>query len=481
MNTYDAVEELYFKHKVSFECLEEEFLNSFDIPPEILSDTIKRILIEAVSTKGQRIFLINYSYKMKDMFVYFSIMIYFFFLSISPFKRRKYKNHDYDVVFDCWNKQAFDSYYQSLFNKLPFTKIAIFTWVKGYTIENLPVFDKSNQKIFENRISGQIFKTQICNFFKYKKLSLQTNINFINLALRLMRYLALYTTDSRDISSKFLISAGDNYYNSMRNFIYHKNGIKNIILIQNGMRGGKNATTSGELYVHCDYYVGFGEYYIDNLYGTIKHKMPIGSLKLAQETDNHKVTDEIDVMFIEQIAFIEVDKGYKFSLYIKIVELLIAFALSHPKYKIVYRVRPLKLDTYSHDLDKMTIINDLYDRLKSANIVFDDYSKNSYEPLLRSKVVVYYNSALGVEALGLDKKVLCCNLDKLDYALGIENEIGILVENSVELFAQKLLTLLETDNDEIKEYYLKKKRKFMNLEGNPIDKIVNILIKEMEQ
>jgi len=474
MNTYEKVENLYKNNQESFILFEREFLNSFDIPTYIFRDTIKRLLVEAVNKNGKKSFMLNYTYTIKDMFLYYIVMFYFFLLSF--FIKKQNKQKKYDVVFECELYYDFESNYKKLYEKIKHLKVAIFSKIGHLDKYNLFVFNKKNQIIYDYEISNIILKTQINKFFIYKKLSVKSNINFINLSLRMMRYIALYESDSKDVFTKCFISAADIYYNSLRYYIYKKNGMENIMLIQSGMKQGKNSTWSVDLYVHCDYYFGYSKYFIDSLCGNIANKLPIGSVRLYQETCDLIPSEVFDIMFVEQMAFVEMEHGHKMSSYLKIVNMLIEFALKHKQYKIVYRIRPLKLSVYFDDKEKMNIINDLYNRLKNANIIIDDYSENSYHVLSKSKVIVYYTSTLGFEALGLDKKTLCCNIDKNEN-LPFNDEIGVLVEDNYTVFEKKLLYLLNSKNENIKKYYKEQKLIFQNLDGNPIDKIANIITK----
>jgi len=473
MNTYNKVEKLYNENINYFKLLEKEFSNNLNIPSHILMDTIKRVLVESIHPYGKKSFLLHYSYAIKDFFIYYIVMIYLFILALFP--KNKKNIYKFDIVFDCDVYYDFDSNYRLLYEKLKNYSIAIFSRIGIFKQEDIFILNKKNTKKFDSEISYKILKSQFNNFGLYKELSKKSNINFINLSLRLMRYIALYETDSKNFSTNIFISAGDIYYNSLRYYIYHTNGINNIVLLQSGMKGGINSSSSGDLYIYSDYYFGYGTYFIDNLYGNIQYKIASGSIKLYQETYNKQFSETTDIVFIEQMAFIEIENEHSMKTYLDLVNILIKFANKYKNYNIVYRIRPLKLSVYYSDKEKMNIVNDLYNRMQKSGIIIDDFSETSYDAILQAKIIVFYTSALGFEALGLNKKTLCCNVDKLS-SLPCVDEIGVLVEKSYALFEKKLLYLLNDNNDNnIKRYYEKQKNRFQNLEGSPVDKIVSII------
>jgi hypothetical protein len=476
MNTYEEVEKFYFDNITHFNSFEKEFFVTLDIPPEILKDSLKRVLVESIHPDGKKRFLLNYRSSAKDFFVYYFVMTYFFILSF-PFRKKTLCKH-YDIVFECGKYFDFDSNYRLLYEKLKRFNIAILSLVSNIRKDEIPILDKSNTTIYCNLISSKIYKSQFFKYFFYRSLSKKTSINFINLSLRIMRYIALYNTHAKGFSAKFLVSAGDIYYNSLRYYIYKKNSIDNIMLIQSGMKSGVYSSTSGDLYVYSDYYFGYGKHFIDNLYGKIKYKLAIGSIRLYQEVINKTISEKNDVLFIEQMAFIERKNDHSMTTYLKIVDMLIEFASKFKEYNIVYRIRPLKLSVYYNDPEKMNIINSMYARITNAGITIDDFSNTSYDAILNSKVIVYYTSALGFESLGLNKRTLCCNIDKM---LNLPNEdtIGVLTEHSHELFRSKLLYLLESNNRDITNYYKKEKEKFQNIEGSPIEKITSIISEKL--
>ena len=69
----------------------------------------------------------------------------------------------------------------------------------------------------------------------------------------MFKNIATHTTHAKQINCYVLFSAADNSYNSLRYDIYRKNGIQNIVLLQNGLRTGEWANDSVDLYTYCDY------------------------------------------------------------------------------------------------------------------------------------------------------------------------------------------------------------------------------------
>jgi len=487
-SVYDKVEDLYDQNLKHFKRLENIFENDFNIGYDITRSTVKRMLVESFNY-GQKEHLTNYSPSFKKLLFYYIVMIYFLFMSF--FGKRKKSVKKFDVLLENWSGNNFEEFYKRVYNKIfNIYRIAVFDITKEMDKKFFPencliVSRNSNHKHrYSNIISLLILKKQIARYFEYQRLSQNSGIDIINISLRLQRYIAVYNTDTYDLNSKFLISASDNHYNAMRYFIYKKNGINNILLIQNGIRTGEISNSSGDMYTYCDYYLGFGETNIKSQKGMYcPNKLPIGSLRLYDNIrhEDKSMAIEFDVIFIEQLSLLRT-VDFNVDRYMKIIDMLCKFAISNKNYKLSYKTRPNRLIRYSANQNMLKHINDIDNKLKEANILIDEkISKNSYEAILKSNVIVYYNSTMGFEAIGLNKKVLCCNLDKQNFQISTEDEIGSLVDDSYDLFEKKLIHLLNNDNEEIRKYYEMKKLKFMNLKDDPVEKMIEILKKNINK
>jgi len=480
-SVYNRIEKFYKSNYIVFNKLEIEFERKYNIPKKIIKDTVKRILTETVDN-GAKNHLLSYN-AFISFIIYYVTMGYFILLSFLG-KRKLYEEKKYDVLLEDWTLNGFSEFYKRIYDALAHYKIDIFINAKVYHEQYYPqecdlVIEKSvHNHYYSSAQSQEIIYKDFTRFVFYHKLSKESKINIVNIALRLLRYISVYKTDTLNFKTKFLISAGDNYYNALRYYIYKENGIESIILIQNGYRAGSISNNGGDMYTYCDYYLGFGYKNIEIQEGMeCNNKLAIGSLRLYDRVHKLNIKKEIkwDIVFIEQLALIKT-ASFNVDTYIQTVNLLCQFAKKYPQFKINYRVRPKRMEHYAINKPMKSHIEDIDAKLKSVNIIIDEkISENSYEAILLSKVVVFFTSTMGIEALGLNKKVLNCNLDKQEFCLSINNEVGVLVENSYELFEEKLLYLLNNDNDKMKEYFLEKKFQYMNLDGDPINEIVKII------
>ena len=118
--------------------------------------------------------------------------------------------------------------------------------------------------------------------------------------------------------------------------------------------------------------------------------------------------------------------------------------------------------------------------LKGAGIyISDDMTKDSYLEVLRSKVVIFYTSTLGFEAIGMNKRVLNLNLDKLSLGISNKNEIDALVDYDHNLFQEKLHYLLKSSDSKLSELLRCRKMQFMNAEENIENVICSSVAKEV--
>ncbi|WP_372998817.1 hypothetical protein [Sulfurimonas sp.] len=486
---YENLTEFYNKNEPNFLIIEDILYKDFDIPHKITKDTIKNMLSEAFDN-SRMTNLNKYSF-LKSFLIYYGVMFYFLLLSIFGKKDKdKNKIKKVDVIFDYWTLNA-DKFYK-LFYKL-LGEHAVGLIITGKNIlskdinNNILIIDTSTSaysKYFTKAVSLKIFKKQILKFYIYSNLSKKMNFNMVNIILRLLKNIASSRTDMNEVNARVLLSANDNGYNAMRYYFYKEN-IDKTILIQNGHRQGYLTNCDGDCFTYCDYYIGFGKENIDAqiemncsnklTYGTLNNDILLKTYELNSEKNIY------DVLYMEEYIF-EKNPRVEPRSYRKNMEYLCRFTREHPKFKVGYRVR----EPRSNITDKILLKNlQTYDKmLKESNITIDDTEhENSYYAVLNSNVIIYYATTIGVESLGINKKVLNVNIDKLNpkptFNISDKNEIGMLVDDNYDLFEEKLLYLLENDNDEIDNYYKNKKKSMMNQEENLHEKICNIIEKEI--
>jgi len=483
-SVYDAVEDLYRKHCRAFASIEKEILN-LGVPAEITRDTIKRLLVESFHG-GPKQHLQSY-HGFQGLKKSLLAMMWFFWMSVWGVKTAR--RIQCDVVLENWAGDNFSLFYKRLWKKLKvFNKNAILDTSKE---QNRLFFPSESEVIradtvysnrFDRAISWKIASTQWKHIFTFHRSSMKSNFNFLEIHLRLLRYSALYYTDAQKVSAHSLISAADNYYNSIRYYFYKKYAFKQIFLIQNAFRTGFRSYWSGDMYTYTDYYLGFGTKNIEIQKGMCcPNKIGLGSLRLSDMMIASQFHDKLqyDIIFIEQLALNKTPDGFNIDYYWKCLELLVRFAKQHPSLRIAYGIRPKRMKIYGASKGLVSLINEVDHFLEGSGIQITDESQSSYENVLASKVVLFYSSTLGFEALGMGKRVLNLNLNKQSLGMGVENDIGVFVDGDQELFNQTVLSLIESSDEAIDEYFKTKQKQYMNPSKDVASDIVALIGNEI--
>ncbi|WP_156961481.1 hypothetical protein [Sulfurospirillum arsenophilum] len=469
-SVYDEVEEYYTQHRKEFEKIESALEEDFLLPQNIVADTIKNYLVATIND-GSNSYLLSPK-KFKSSLFYGVVSIYFMVMSI--FGKRVHTQNTSDVLFDNCFSYGFDENYQRLFKRLKGYKTAILLTFKSgkdkfsdtqekiegqgfYTKNNLfPAHAKYNH-YYLAKSSRQIFMSMCKRFFLYFRLCNTLGLDILQLMFRMYRAIAIFEMDVACIKSKVLVSFDDNGYGALRYFIYKKN-IDTIMILQNGYKQGYISNRMGDMYLYSDYYLGFGLKNIEIQKGMVsQNKLGVGSLKLYNSLLNidrlQIQTNIYDILFVEQISALELVE-YNTETYFKCIDFLCHFTKAYPQYTISYRARldRKNLSMFGEKLNQD--VSKIDAMLKDAGIfIDDDMEKNSYEEVLKSNIIVFYTSTLGFEALGMGKKVLNLNLDKIISGFSVENDLGTLVDDEYALFEEKLLYLLHNNTQEIKDYY----------------------------
>lgn len=495
-NVFEAVEEFYKLHKVSFTEFEFFLEQDFKIPKDITGDAVKSYLGSAFNF-GENYRTLQ-SQSLATHFIYILAILYFLLLSI--FGRRNFKEQKVDVLFEnCFSSGIQDDYI-GLYNNLGHHNLGVMqtSRIRGYSLFK---FWKS-EDINIGGLSRNVFRTyakysgyynsaisqrilfSLCKRYKsYVKLSNLMGLNFLQLALRISKSIAVYETDIGPLKAKVLISFDDNAYRSLRYYIY-KQKINSIMVIQNGCRMGFESNRLGDMYLYSDYYFGFGKKSIQIQSGMKStNKLGVGSLRLFNVISNNNYSSnssyEYDVIFLEQLSESEVP-AYSFITYRKCIELICKFAIDNPQYTVAYRTRISRrnLSFMGEKINTNALLID--GMLKGAGIyISDDMTKDSYLEVLRSKVVIFYTSTLGFEAIGMNKRVLNLNLDKLSLGISNKNEIDALVDYDHNLFQEKLHYLLKSSDSKLSELLRCRKMQFMNAEENIENVICSSVAKEV--
>ena len=477
MGNYEKIEKYYKKNKIHFSYFENKFYENFGIPKSIMRDTIKGYLLQVVCDNGGLMQLRSYRNLLISIILYPIVVSYFLCLSI--FARRP-KNVKVNILYEEWEQVGahFEQFYKPIYDALLSKKQAIFVTAKDASSiykNSIRLIQRYTKLNFEKEISRKIVKKYFMfPFLIILKFSIQSKFDYISLYIRILRSMSKFESESRNIEADFLVTAFDNGYNALKYYIYKKNGIKNIISIQNGGRGD-NTPAGCDMYLYSDYYFSYAEDQVRRMHGlNAKEVIYGGSLPLYTFYKMYQgVKEEYDIILIEQMAPLDVDGNYKLAVFMKIIENLKKFSIKYNDLRIAYRVRrkrELLQDDFFLPLDEV---------LKDSNIIFESFqSKDSYEAVMKSNVVVNYCSSLGFEAIGMNKKVLTCNYDKLDF-LPTEDSPAVVLEDDYLLFEKKLLYLLRSDYNDLEKIYKNLKLKYMNLSEDSIFKLLSIVNSEI--
>lgn len=481
----DTINKYYESNSKNFDTIENIIYKDFEIPKGIIRDHIKYLLsvdIENDSKNFNKKFIYLHEYnKVKMFFYYFVAMFYFLYFSV--FGLRKKKEIKIDILFE----EGYESFYRIIYTKLKQFKLGVLNFGNRNKSNNF--YDSSTQQFYTESlqnflkdISWKIFSKQFFKFFQYNKLSKDLDLNCVLLVLRIFKHIATFKTDLNGVNTKVLLSANSNAYTSLKYYIYKKQ-IKNILIIENGVVVSKSARCDGEWFTYCDTFFGMGKNNKENIGMVCSDFQYVGSVLLANsiyelDIDNQKFDKEFDIVFMEQYIVEDTDT-HKIDYYFTALNYLAIFSKKFPQYKIGYRVRA------SRELEKHESIQkyiEKYDKIiNDSNIILDDkISKNSYESMLKSEIVIFYSSSIGVEALALDKKVLCVNFDKKHFCRFTEEEsIGMLYEKNYDLFEAKLLYLLDGDFKEKITYFRNLKSQYIEQKENLIDDMVEYIKNEV--
>jgi hypothetical protein len=338
------------------------------------------------------------------------------------------------------------------------------------------VFDIRRYNIFFNtRLAFKVFFSDFFYFFtlsQYKTNGLDLSVLYI----KLLRKMLIYTTQGSFLDTKILISASDYYWNPYKYYFFKKMGVKNIFLIQHNFVGDY---ITNNFYLSCDYYFAHSQLAIEKKMGFYtKNQLAIGSLQLCPFL-NHQMPIQYDLLIIDQpvhdLYMVKSrDKGDKNDIithYNLLLNNIKDYLLKNKTINAIYISKPgaMSKDTFS---SIHTLFKDV------GNITFKEtYGKVTFDYINQSKLLINMYSSAGIEAYGLDKKVLWVNYnnscDVFKYDLEDE-DLHVLIHNtSSEVFEEKVDFLL-SENEETNQHYKKLKEKYMNIQENPAKIIADL-------
>lgn len=397
------VEHIYREHKNTFDILENIFFDEHSIPHEITRDEVKQRILRVLNNETSNKWLSFPKGLTYNLTLYIMAMCYLLWCALfGP----RYSRVNVDVLFDYWSSSCED-FYGGILNELPSLNIAAFSPCidEGHKHSRIPSSGRFVRKYrpYSRRSAWAVFKSHYHRFGIYWSLTKQTNIDFIDLALRLCSEVAGHITSIEGVSSKILVSAHDNGYTPYRYHLYRSNGIGPIFLIQNGAR--IDILASYNSYIHCDYYIGWSQQRLDDFIEMrCKNKIALGSIKLSNFLLSHndkKMNVQYDILFLEQN--IE-PPNPKSTFYLNLLRYFVRYSSENTEIRAAYCRRP---GIFAHpSLCKQV---DLILRGSSVIILDSINSSSSYEHSLNSALIVSLDSSLRYEALMLDKPVISCS------------------------------------------------------------------------
>ena len=488
-STYAMVESCYRSHRESFRVLESVFSADFDIPPSVVRDSIKRILVGAIEDKRYRsevglVKLHNYN-TLYSFFLYHSVMMYFLVLSALGVGNIK-KSERVDVLFDAAD-HAYPRFYGLLYEKLINYRIGLF---RTSNEKKLPhriiginkIFNAVSikTKFYTKKISLLILKKQFYRWFLYKRLTGVVGLDIVKISLQLQKHIAMFSTDMNGVTAGVIISSFHNAYDPIRYYIY-KTKIDSILLIENGIgRTNKGSLCNGECYTYSDWYFYLNKGTNKTDWGLKSSKnICAGSILLDEALDKYgNKRIYYDILFIE--AFITFESmTLSPEDYILCLEYLARFSIEYPKVRIGYRVRKDKRESNVYKNQEQLEYVNRYDAIISnSNILVDyEHSEDSYEAILKSNIIMFYVSSMGIEALAMGKNIFSMNLDKRFPAYFTSGDsMAVLYDKNYNKFKDKILFLLDLNNKALIDvFYGRLRNKIVCQEVKLHDKICKIV------
>lgn len=278
----------------------------------------------------------------------------------------------------------------------------------------------------------------------------RNRINIINGYRHSIVAYALFDGYFRRYPCDHYITYADESNHPSRYIAFHQNCAGHLIVIQNGERSFHPTWAFGM----ADIYFVFGSVYISLVHAmahNVREIVPVGSLALNQHFNalrNVGSSKEYDILYIDNGSncppyygglIEEVAKSEE-----KIFFFLNQFKTNHKDYRIGFQLRP-----YGSDLrPKKCLVSLLNKYFVSGIEILENSGKGeSYQNIMKSRLILTFNSTMGFEAMMLRKKALFINysgypgMDMCDdarFQLTDEPNYGKFKEKIIELFNLEL-------------------------------------------
>lgn len=174
-----------------------------------------------------------------------------------------------------------------------------------------------------------------------------------------------------------------------------------------------------------------------------RKKFTPGSIRLSRRLDKYtkNVKGEYDIIFIEQLfTSTEVHGAPNHTAYIAGLINLIKLKQNHNKIRVAYACRPGRNNSRAS-----IIIQDINNKLKNSDVIMLELDPlEIYGIILRTSIVVAFNSSVRCEALMLSKTVLTCNYTGYanDYVVNNSCDNNVINSEQYDEFERKILGAL---------------------------------------
>lgn len=478
MDTFQRAEEIVADNRESFEEFADAFRQCHGIPHEIVMATVKRMLISQLNRETPARFFSPYHF-VASLTKFVGAMGYF---AVRAVFGGAHPAISADVLFEAFFENSYCDFYQEIDADLSHWRTGVLVTAPNAPV-GLPahavVAQRSKQLAFSRRPARRLLRTHFLAFPRYWRLVRRTGLDFVDLALRLMRQIATHETEAENVAARFLVSAGDNHYSALRYCVYRRCGIERVMLLQNGGRVDLTAGYSSHIY--CDYYVGWSQKRLDAFRGMVcPNRLPLGSIRQARTGlgSGAHVEPEVDLVFIEQIIGTGSVFDSSHAHFLVALDNFCRLALEFPALRAVYRLR------HGRYVDGGGVQARAIDKILTAANIVTDADGNSYAAIARTRLVIACDSSMRVEALAMGRFVLSCNYAQtpFDFVAGDPKELGALFDNSYEAFRDRVLYILNDKNQvEVRAYYARKQAELGGLPGAPSRRVARLIDGELRR
>lgn len=458
-----AVEAVCQAHVDELGLVEYALKSGFGIPAGVVRDTIRRrLLMDMAEGRNTIVGGGGWYHRLAPLSILVQAV-----LSLVFFRSRT--GGTCDILFDCW-WAGVNRVYLPIIRRLGERRrcAAVSRDDPMGAEDKLPyawVAERSGQRWWNRRIAWAI----LGNVVRWGLRVVPAGDRSLNLGFLyavLLRKIGRFATEVDDISARIVFSFGDPYYSAMRTHFYRSTGGR-VVLLQNGLVGGATADS----FIHCDDYLVWGEVTAELIPGLACGRMiGVGSVKAAEAMVGTVAEPDVrwDMCFIDQNCPFDVSDTWYVDSFLSVVDNVAHWARDNPDRRLIFATRPLRRSLS----DRSALIDAIDAKFAGLeNVTYScDADLDSYQAVMASRLVVTYTSAMGVEAIGMDKDVIFCNSDGFRF---LPPELS-LVEGDYQAFRRRVDALLgEGGTDTAEKAHMK--RRYMDVAHDGFGMIANLL------